>query len=124
MNGSAKRIIFESRPLSPVQIRQASPDYSPAPGGGAGDAGEQQPEGLAWMMRAEVQADIGNGVVVQLADPAADLDDPQTERIELQPGRMGGHEPAAQGVQQPEGGGVQQQAEGVGPEAVVREAVG
>ena len=31
-----------------------SPDYSPAPGWGAGRAGEQEPEGLAGMVRAEV----------------------------------------------------------------------
>ena len=36
----------------------------------------------------------------------------------------GGDQPAAQGVEQPVGGGVQQQAELVGPEAVVAEAVG
>ena len=53
-----------------------SPDYSPVPGGCAGDAGQQQPEGLARMVRAEVEADGRDGAIGGLPDPAADLDDP------------------------------------------------
>jgi hypothetical protein len=68
----------------------------------------------------EVEADAGR----ELADAAGDLDQAQAQGVELNVGGRGAGEPAAEGVQEPEGGGVQDDAEGVGPEAAVAEAVG
>src|SRR5215212_1147992 len=75
-------------------------------------------------MRAEVAADLGDGGEGAFANPAADLDEAEAEGIELQASGLGCEEPATELIEQPVGGGVQEQAEGVGPEAVVAEAVG
>ena len=71
-----------------------------------------------------MDADVWDGEACGLADPAADLDEAEAEGVELEACGLGCEEPAAELVEQPVGGGVQQQAEGVGPEAMVAEAIG
>ena len=61
--------------------------------------------------------------VGEFADPAADLEELEPEGVELVGGGLGGGEPTAEGVEEPEDGGVEEEAKGVGPEAMVREAV-
>src|SRR5688572_10314282 len=112
-------MIVAGPPPGPTEpVSAASPDYSPARCRGSGDAGEQGPERSAGVVGTEVQAQVGTVAVSDFADPAADFDEAQAEGIELQPGGLGGEQPAAELVEQPVGGGVQQQAEGIGPEAV------
>ena len=79
----AARSKFWGRLLLP-QNPEPSPDYSRAPGVNAGGAGEQEPESAAGMVRAEMDADAGDGEASRFSDPAADLDDAQAERIELE----------------------------------------
>ena len=50
---------------------------------------EQEPEVPAWVVGAEVDADIGDGEVGAFADPAADLDEAEAEGIELQASGLG-----------------------------------
>src|SRR6186997_1393969 len=71
-----------------------------------------------------MNADIRDAEVSAFADPAADLDDAEPEGVELEASGLGGEEPASELVEQPVGGGVQEEAEGVGPEAVIAEAIG
>src|SRR5262249_40859906 len=58
-----------------------------------------------------------------LADPATDLDETETEGVELQARATALDQKSAQCVEQPVGGGMQQQAELIGPEAVAAEAI-
>jgi len=61
--------------------------------------------------------------VGEFADASADLEEAEPEGVELVGGSLGRGKPATEGVEEPEGSSVQQQSEGVGPEAMVREAV-
>ncbi len=72
------------------------------------------------MTAGEVEADAGGA----FADTAADLEQAQTERVEVERRVALTAEPTAQRVEEPVGGGVQEQAELVGPEAVVTQAIG
>ena len=78
------------------------------------------PEGFAGMAGGEVEADA----VGQFADAAGDLEEAEAEGVELVVSRLGPGKPAAQGVEEPIGRQMQEQAEVVGPEAMVAEAVG
>ena len=60
----------------------------------------------------------------QFTYPPADLEQAQPQGVELQRRVALRAEPAAQRVEQPVGGHVQEQAELVGPEAAVAQAVG
>jgi hypothetical protein len=53
------------------------------------------------MLRASVQTEVRDGEVVEFTDPTADLDGPEAERVELEPGRLGGEQPAPEGIPQP-----------------------
>jgi hypothetical protein len=59
-----------------------------------------------------------------LPDPAADLDQAQPRRVQLHPRNFEFGQPTADRVEQPAGRPVQQEAELVGPEPVVAQAVG
>jgi len=63
----------------------------------------------------EVEADARG----QFTDTPADLEQAQAQRVELERRVALAAEPAAQRVKEPVGGGMQEQAELVGPEAVV-----
>src|SRR5215212_4133850 len=71
-------------------------------------------------MGGEGEADAGE----ELADASADLEQTETQRVELHAGDAEPGEPASEGIEQPVGGGVQEQAELVGPEAMATQAVG
>jgi hypothetical protein len=72
------------------------------------------------MAAGQVQADAGE----ECTDAPADLAETQAQGVEWE-GRVAlGAEPAAQGVEEPVGGRVQEEAELVGPEAMVTPAVG
>jgi hypothetical protein len=58
------------------------------------------------------------------AHAAANLEQPQTEGVELQMRESASGEPATEGIEEPVDGSMQGQAEGIGPEAVVTQAVG
>ncbi len=77
------------------------------------------PQRLSGMAGGEAQADP----VVQLGDTATDLAQTQAQRVHQHRCDAHGHQPAAQRVQEPLGRGVEQQAERVGPEAVITEPV-
>lgn len=78
------------------------------------------PEGFSWVTTRQMQAKT----LDLLADPAADLQQVQAQRVE--PQRSDAHLPqlAPEGIEQPIGGGMQQRAELIGPEAVTLEPVG
>jgi hypothetical protein len=61
----------------------------------------------------------------KLAQACADLDEAESEGVELYPRRIadGLDEPPAERIQQPVGGCMQQQTEGICPEAVIAQAV-
>jgi hypothetical protein len=73
---------------------------------------------------AEVQADPGRVDIGAFAHPAADLDQAQAQRIELQGSDLGDGQTAAQVVQQPVRRGGEQEPEGVRPEPMVAQPVG
>jgi hypothetical protein len=83
-------------------------------------SGQMVPEGLSGMARGQPKPDA----VPELPDPAADLEQVQSQGVQLR--RWGGqrHQPAAQRVQQPVGGGMQHQPKLVGPEAMIAEVIG
>lgn len=58
-------------------------------------------------------------VVEALSDPAGNLDEPESEAIELHARDAQAHEPATERVQEPIGGRVEQESELVGEEAVI-----
>src|SRR3712207_3500991 len=60
----------------------------------------------------------------QYSHPPSDLDETNTQGIELQPARTALYELPPQGVHQPVGAHMQQQPELVGDEAVATEAIG
>src|ERR687884_309605 len=82
--------------------------------------GQQTPERLAGVAAGQMEARSCS----ELADAATDLEQAQTQGVELETRMATGGEPAAQRVQQPVDGGVQEEAELVGPEAVVAQAGG
>ena len=71
------------------------------------------------MARGEREADTGE----QLTDSGADFEHTQSEGVELEGFVSGGDEPAAQGVQEPVGSRVEEQAELIGDETVITEAI-
>lgn len=76
--------------------------------------GEQSPPGFTGMAGSQTQAHP----VVELFDPAAELDQAQPKRGERHPRDMRGLQPAAQSVEEPVGRDVEQQPELVGPKPV------
>src|SRR5205823_5881105 len=91
--------------LGTPTLRGSSPDYSwSAQDGACGASGEGQeaPEVQAGVMRAEVEAELGTVAVGELTDPAADLENAESQGIELEPCGLGlgDREPTAQGVQE------------------------
>lgn len=68
----------------------------------------------------QVEADL----IGQALEPTTDLEEQEPECVELQARHAPLEEPAAQGVQEPVGGGMQEQAELVGPEVMVAQAIG
>ena len=67
------------------------------------------------MAAGEVEAHAGG----QFADTTADLEQAQAQRVEVERRVALAAEPPPQGVEEPVGGGMQDEAELVGPEAVV-----
>src|SRR5947209_409518 len=77
-----------------------------SPGVDARGAGEQVPRSSAGILRTETRPEVGAVAVGDLAHPAADLEEPKTERVDWQLGGfgLGSGQPAAERVQQPVGG--------------------
>ena len=83
-------------------------------------SGEEVPEGFARMTAGQVDGHPADS----FAHPAADLDQTQAQRGELEAGEPHLPQPASQGIQQPVRGGMQEQAKLVGPETMATEPVG
>src|SRR5215208_3431522 len=83
-----------------------SPDYSRPPWSGS----KQLPEGLTGVAARQVEADA----VRALPDPAADLDQAQAQRVQLEARHAHRGQPPPNRAEQPVGRRVQQQAELVG----------
>jgi hypothetical protein len=58
------------------------------------------------------------------ADPAANLDEAQAQRVEVQPGGACRQQRPSQGIEQPVGRRMEEQAKLLGPEAVAAETIG
>src|SRR5919202_2399255 len=81
---------------------------------------QQTPQELTRMAAGQVEADVGG----PFTDAAPDLDQAQAEGIELHMRMATGGEPAAQRVEEPVDGCMQDEAELIGPEAMIAQAVG